>query len=319
MLKKRLEITSKSNYAVSGQNKYPVIPWKPISASDHYRLGLTWEDSSSINNDLEDPSQRQTTALSVLYASPYVDGNGFFLYEEDNTKIKINSHSFSIESSEKLYPVNKVNVIPKLDSNFDFLEANTPVEIVVVSFWYYWKEVLVISATTAVICNFMITRTYWRWKYKALFSSLGKSNSELETIVEEKDSGIETNVHQVEEKAGLNSIQDYVSRYLTDFEPVVCLGKGGFGVVFEAKNKIDDCHYAIKRILLPRKQESRERVLREVKALAKLDHHHIVRYFNAWTECPPIGWQEKQDKLWIDLYVSNIIFFLFINTNKYLT
>lgn len=41
------------------------------------------------------------------------------------------------------------------------------------------------------------------------------------------------------------------SRYLTDFEPVDCLGKGGYGVVFEAKNKIDDCHYAIKRIALP--------------------------------------------------------------------
>lgn len=30
-----------------------------------------------------------------------------------------------------------------------------------------------------------------------------------------------------------------------------CLGKGGYGVVFKAKNKIDDCNYAIKRIALP--------------------------------------------------------------------
>lgn len=40
-------------------------------------------------------------------------------------------------------------------------------------------------------------------------------------------------------------------RYLTDFEPIQCLGRGGFGVVFEAKNKVDDCNYAIKRIRLP--------------------------------------------------------------------
>lgn len=40
-------------------------------------------------------------------------------------------------------------------------------------------------------------------------------------------------------------------RYLTDFEPVQCLGRGGFGVVFEARNKVDDCDYAIKRIRLP--------------------------------------------------------------------
>lgn len=32
---------------------------------------------------------------------------------------------------------------------------------------------------------------------------------------------------------------DFVSRFLTDYEPQRCLGFGGFGVVFESKNKID--------------------------------------------------------------------------------
>lgn len=43
----------------------------------------------------------------------------------------------------------------------------------------------------------------------------------------------------------------FTSRYLLDFEPVCCLGKGGFGVVFKARKKFDDCYYAIKRITLP--------------------------------------------------------------------
>lgn len=67
--------------------------------------------------------------------------------------------------------------------------------------------------------------------------------------------------------------------------------------MFAVKNKIDDCHYAIKRIVLPAKQESRERVMREVKTLANCEHQNIVRYFHAWIETPPPGWQEQQDTL----------------------
>lgn len=46
------------------------------------------------------------------------------------------------------------------------------------------------------------------------------------------------------------NVNSFKSRYLTDFEPVDCLGKGGYGVVFKANNKFDDCNYAIKRIAL---------------------------------------------------------------------
>lgn len=45
---------------------------------------------------------------------------------------------------------------------------------------------------------------------------------------------------------------------------------------------------------------SREKVMREVKALAKLEHSGIVRFFNAWLESPPPGWQEDQDKQFED-------------------
>lgn len=92
------------------------------------------------------------------------------------------------------------------------------------------------------------------------------------------------------------------SRFQTDFNMLECLGKGGFGVVFEAKNLIDDCNYAIKRIVLPKNKQSRERVMREVKTLANCEHQNIVRYFQAWVESPPPGWQEKEDNIWMDHY-----------------
>lgn len=44
---------------------------------------------------------------------------------------------------------------------------------------------------------------------------------------------------------------NFSARYQCDFEHEKCLGKGAFGLVFQARNKLDDCQYAVKRIRLP--------------------------------------------------------------------
>ena len=74
--------------------------------------------------------------------------------------------------------------------------------------------------------------------------------------------------------------------------------------MFETRNKMDDCSYAIKRITLNDSKRAREKVMREVKALAKLDHSGIVRYYQAWFENPPPGWQEEKDKSAKDIMPS---------------
>lgn len=56
----------------------------------------------------------------------------------------------------------------------------------------------------------------------------------------------------------------YESRFLEDFKPVSLLGRGAFGLVFEARKLIDEKHYAVKRIKLPSNKESRAKVMREV-------------------------------------------------------
>lgn len=44
------------------------------------------------------------------------------------------------------------------------------------------------------------------------------------------------------------------TRFASDFQQEACLGRGGFGVVFKAMNRLDDCLYAVKRIALHDRQ-----------------------------------------------------------------
>lgn len=74
-----------------------------------------------------------------------------------------------------------------------------------------------------------------------------------------------------------------ISRYANDFTEVHRLGKGGFGEVVKARNKVDGGIYAIKKI----KQDSTsqlEQVLSEVMLLHRLNHAYVVRYYSAWVE-----------------------------------
>ncbi|GAB5361024.1 hypothetical protein AAMO2058_000679000, partial [Amorphochlora amoebiformis] len=72
------------------------------------------------------------------------------------------------------------------------------------------------------------------------------------------------------------------SRYKRDYEYIGRLGKGGFGTVFLAKNKLDGQSYAIKIIQV--KGSSYAAAKQEITVLASLNHHYIVRYYHSWVE-----------------------------------
>lgn len=75
------------------------------------------------------------------------------------------------------------------------------------------------------------------------------------------------------------------SRYVFDFQEVRALGRGGFGKVALCRNRLDGRLYAVKKVELPSDSpHAYSKILREVSALSRLTHSHIVRYFQAWTE-----------------------------------
>ncbi|CAG8579359.1 6455_t:CDS:10, partial [Acaulospora colombiana] len=76
------------------------------------------------------------------------------------------------------------------------------------------------------------------------------------------------------------------SRYSNDFVEIKLLGKGGFASVWQAKNKLDGVHYAIKKVKLQGNKilGEKEKIFREIKSLARLEHTNVVRYYSSWLE-----------------------------------
>jgi len=94
------------------------------------------------------------------------------------------------------------------------------------------------------------------------------------------------------------------SRYTIDFKEESWLGKGAFGSVVQARNRLDNRTYAIKKISLnPKSPEHNRKITREVMTLARLYHVNIVRYYQAWVE---IAGEEQSDAMqdgseaWLD-------------------
>lgn len=79
------------------------------------------------------------------------------------------------------------------------------------------------------------------------------------------------------------------SRYHKDFVEINRIGKGGFASVWRARNKLDDIDYAIKKVNLGRDLDTSranpyEKIFREIKHLARLEHQNVVRYYASWLE-----------------------------------
>ncbi|GMT25891.1 hypothetical protein PFISCL1PPCAC_17188, partial [Pristionchus fissidentatus] len=99
------------------------------------------------------------------------------------------------------------------------------------------------------------------------------------------------------EEAGANippPINEFISPFEQYYEQLQVLGAGSFGCVFKARQFLDTKEYAVKRIMLKHNCDE-EKTLKEVRVMARLEHHNIVRYYWSWIERPPPGWQIHAD------------------------
>uniref|UniRef100_A0A8I3WUL3 PRKR-like endoplasmic reticulum kinase n=1 Tax=Callithrix jacchus TaxID=9483 RepID=A0A8I3WUL3_CALJA len=273
-ISEKFPTSPKALESVSNENAIiplPTIKWKPLIHSPSRTPVLVGSDEfdKCLSNDKFSHEEYSNGALSILQ---YPYDNGYYLpyYKRERNK---RSTQITVRFLDN----------PNYNKN---IRKKDPVLLL-----HWWKEIVATILFCIIATTFIVRRLFHPHPHRQ------RKESETQCQTENKYDSVSGEAND----SSWNDIKNsgYISRYLTDFEPIQCLGRGGFGVVFEAKNKVDDCNYAIKRIRLPNRELAREKVMREVKALAKLEHPGIVRYFNAWLEAPPEKWQEKMDEIWL--------------------
>ncbi|KAL8640931.1 MAG: hypothetical protein Q9228_002205 [Teloschistes exilis] len=85
------------------------------------------------------------------------------------------------------------------------------------------------------------------------------------------------------QRHGSSHYQSGSSRFVTDFVQAGKLGKGGYGSVVKARNRLDSNFYAVK-IINKCTEAALDKVLNEVRLLSQLNHPNVVRYYTAWKE-----------------------------------
>lgn len=139
------------------------IPWRPIDASSSGLAQIEHESGEEKPQPIEPPAGEDTalskrnitaTAISVLYGSEYVNGNGFFLYAKSDNKAKCDKDKASNESSENSSTsgVNKTNLPEETD-----VFHTTPTLIKFISLWYWWREIVLIVLSVLVF-NVVLTQ-----------------------------------------------------------------------------------------------------------------------------------------------------------------
>ncbi|RDD36693.1 Eukaryotic translation initiation factor 2-alpha kinase 3 [Trichoplax sp. H2] len=246
--------------------------------------------------------------LSALHSrTPIVKTNK---YGSNEIALKDKSVPYPFDDGEILVSQKKPN--QQLISDGNYVYYATIMGNIKGSIWDWWKEILVICSVQFLLTSYVVQRWIRRRETATDEPKIDIDTSETEKespmFSEDKDqSSVPPSSDTLTTSTTLsggnsngntdNGEMIQISRLDSEFELKEKLGRGGYGVVYKAKKKFDDQDYALKIVRLPDRDEKREKVLREVKLLAKLDHIGTVRYYNAWVEESSSNWSKNSDIL----------------------
>lgn len=141
---------------VAEKKSFARIPWRPIDASSTELAAIEHEseDDKSLATTNGDKSvflrkNYSATAISILYGSEYVNGNGFYLYAKSDDTAKCNKGKTADNSSDVIITANGTSL---LEEN----ERVNPAQKIV-KWWYCWREIILIVLTVLVF-NVVLTQ-----------------------------------------------------------------------------------------------------------------------------------------------------------------
>lgn len=146
------------------KTSYARIPWRPIDASssrlaeiEHETHGHDTSIATTAPGEEEEEmavvkKNYSATAISVLYGSEYINGDGFYLYAKQNDSC----NRESTQNKSKNAGSNGTGLDGSDTIDEDERLSTAPI-IKFVSIWYWWREIILIVLTVLVF-NVVLTQ-----------------------------------------------------------------------------------------------------------------------------------------------------------------
>ena len=148
-----------SEFQIQKKTVYPKVNWKPYLISADSRTTIINHGSEPSQAELPmltyDPNSAQSTALAVFKQggnAEYPYDSGLYFYPEEASNLQL-------DLAEEINNTEVANVVEEIQRP----ETEAPseaIQIVFVSMWYWWQEIVLISLLTAAVMNILITRPY---------------------------------------------------------------------------------------------------------------------------------------------------------------